>query len=609
MDSAPHKDFAQLRENADITALTTFGIPVKAKWYGEYSSEKELLKLSRNKTVLNNEVLHLGGGSNLLFLGDYDGVVLRSCIKGRMRYDKDSDTVYAIAGAGENWSEFVDWCVAEGLGGLENMAGIPGTVGAAPVQNVGAYGREAKDVVHAVECFDMKNRTVRRFTAEECRFGYRDSFFKHEGRSRYVVLRVSFRLMPDTGARCLDYGPLKKLASELGRTPTIAEVAEEVKRIRASKLPDPKNLGSVGSFFKNPVVHNGIIKEIETLTGEHLESHPVSEHHSKLSAAWLIDKAGLKGARVGGAEVYDRQPLVIVNTGGATGEDVAKLAEKVRHAVRRKFMIDLRPEANYIDTKVQVRILGSGTSKGVPEIGCLCPVCTSADPKDSRMRASALVRTMGMTILIDPGPDFRRQALDADLSHIDAVLITHAHYDHVGGLDDLRPFCLDWHLPVFCSESVAKELRKHYDYCFAAKPYPGVPVFDLRVIGNTPFYFNGLKIVPVEVEHGPKPIFGYRIGDFAYITDAKKVQPWEAEKLEGVETMVVNALRYRDHFSHFSVDEALEFIKEVNPRRAYLTHFNHEIGCHKDIKAQLPENVSPAFDGFEFTVPEIKNHT
>lgn len=592
----------ELKENYDIAHLTTMGVPVKARWYGEYTNWKELLKLSRDERIAEGNILHLGGGSNLLFLSDFDGVVLRSRIMGLHRYDKNEETSYVMAGAGENWAEVVDWTIDQELAGLENLAGIPGNVGAAPVQNVGAYGAEAKDVIHTVECFDMQTRTVRLFTAAECRFGYRDSIFKHEGRGRFVVLRVSFKLKRSDLATNLNYTPLRDFARTLGRTPTIRVLASEVKRIRAAKLPDPKEMGSVGSFFKNPVVHNKYIEEVKAMTGYELSGHPAGAHRTKLSAAWLIDHAGMKGASCGGAQVYEKQPLVIVNTGHATGIDVAALAENIRAAVREKFMIDLRPEANYIDTRIQVEILGSGTSKGIPEIGCRCPVCRSTDPKDNRLRASALVRTMGMTLLIDPGPDFRQQALRAGVDHIDAVLVTHVHYDHVGGLDDLRPFCLDYHLPLYCNQETATELHRHYDYCFAKNPYPGVPTFDLKVVGNTSFNINGLKITPVEVLHGTKQILGYRIGKFAYLTDVKSIDENELDKLKDLDLLVLNALRQRPHFAHLTVREALDLISEIHPKRTLLTHFNHEIGFHKEFAATLPPGVEPAYDGQQIII-------
>lgn len=586
-----------IRENVDITGMTTFRIPAKARYFAEYESLKELETISRDPRFINGPVLSMGGGSNLLFVNDFDGLVLHSKIKGIKRYDKDDQTAFVICGAGEKWTDFVDWCIAADLAGVENMAGIPGEVGAAPVQNVGAYGREASDVIHTVECFDTVVRVVKLFSSEECQFGYRDSYFKHEGKGRYIVLRVSFKLRRTDRALHLDYAPLRDFAARLGRKPSIREIAVEVIRIRASKLPDPEMLGSAGSFFKNPVLREGYIKEIEALTGIRLEGHKIDEVHIKLSAASLIDKAGLKGKTLGGAEVYPKQPLVIVNQNNASASDVVELAATVESRVREKFMVSLSPEVNYIDTDIEVTILGSGTSKGVPEVGCNCRVCRSEDPKDKRLRTSALVRTMGQTILIDPSPDFRQQALKEGLHHIDAVLITHSHYDHVGGMDDLRPFCSAVNMPVYGNEQACNNLKKHYDYCFADHPYPGVPKFLLCPKSDIPFFVNGIKITPINVMHGPLPIFGYRIGKFAYITDAKTIEDSELDKLGGIEVLVLNALRQRDHFSHFTLKEAVQFISKVKPKRTYLTHFNHEIGLHEELSAQLPEGVFPAYDG------------
>lgn len=591
-----------IEENKDITGFTTFGIPVKARYFAEYSSEKELLKLSRTEEFIDNEILHIGGGSNLLFCEDFNGLVLHSKIKGITRYDKDNDTVFVIAGAGEKWTDFVAWCLRNGLEGVENLAGIPGEVGASAIQNVGAYGVEAADLIHAVECFDTVNRTTRRFTNADCRFGYRDSIFKHELKGRFIVLRVSYRLKPGTTARHLEYGPLRDLADRLGHAPSTSELAEEVVRIRNSKLPDPENIGSAGSFFKNPVISSGLHREIERMSGETVPCHNVGDNNVKLSAAWLIDHAGMKGHREGGAVVYEKQPLVIANNGNATADDVVRLADAVRKAVRDKFLVTLQPEVNYIDTSITVTVLGSGTSKGVPEVGCHCSVCTSPFEKDKRLRASVMVRTHGLNIMIDVSPDFREQALKHEIEDIDAVLITHEHFDHVGGIDDLRPFCAMRPLPLYVRPDVDSHLRKRLDYCFRDKPYPGVPHFDMKIIGNNPFYIDGLKIVPIEVLHGKLPIFGYRIGSFAYVTDAKTISDVEKEKLENLDVLVINALRDTEHFAHFTINEALTLIKEVKPKRAYLTHFSHEAGRHHDMERRLPENVFPAYDGLSFRI-------
>ncbi len=588
----------EIIENKDITSFTTFGIPVKARYFAEYSSERELLALSRKEEFLNNEVLHIGGGSNLLFLEDFGGLVLHSAIKGIKEYRKDDETVYAIAGAGEKWTDFVDWCLERNLAGVENLAHIPGEVGASAIQNVGAYGVEAKDVIHAVECFDTQTRKTVRFSNEECRFGYRDSMFKKDDvRGRYYVLRVSFRLRPGGIPMSLDYGPLKSLKERLGKYPTIQEVAREVTNIRKSKLPEPSETGSAGSFFKNPVVPVHFYKKIKNGGFGDVPAYPAGEGMVKLSAAWLIDKAGMKGVRFGGAMVYDRQPLVIVNAGGASGRDVKELSDEIIRRVRTKFYITLKPEVNFIDTGIKITVLGTGGSKGTPELGCECHVCTSDDIRDKRLRSSVLVETAGLRLLIDPSPDFRQQALNLRLADIDAVLVTHSHYDHVGGFDDLRPFCGNEDMPIYLRADVNADLHRRLDYCFREHPYPGVPTFKMNIIDNNPFYINGLKIVPVEVMHGKLPIYGYRIGKFAYITDASHISEEEKEKLENLDVLIINSLRDKPHFAHFSFDQAMDMIRDLSPNRAYLTHLCHEAGCHAELESRVPAGVSPAYDG------------
>lgn len=614
-----------IKENFDITGLTTFGLPVKARYFAEYTSVKELIRISRSREYLESEVLHIGGGSNLLFTGDFDGMVLHSAVKGIMRYEKDADHVFVIAGAGEKWTDLVDWCVAEGLAGLENLAGIPGEVGASPVQNVGAYGVEVKDVLHAVECFDTETRETVRFTAEECRFGYRDSRFKHEDKGRYYVLRVSFRLKPSTEASNLEYGPLKDLAARLGHTPTIQDVKREVEQLRARKLPDPKETGSAGSFFKNPVIDRFYFENVVLRESPDCVYYPHGDSEVKLSAAWLIDHAGLKGHRVGGAEVWRSQPLVIANAGGATAKDVCRLASEVQNTVFGRFGVWLHPEVNYIDSTIKVTVLGSGTSKGVPEIGCGCHVCRSDDARDKRFRSSVIVSTRGVNILIDASPDFRMQALANGIREIDAVLVTHSHTDHVGGLDDLRPFCGAGNIPLYLKEDVASDLRRRYDYCFREQLYPGAPKFDIvEIDSHEHFTVDGVKVVPVGVNHGKLPILGFRIGDFAYITDAKTITDSELEKLQGVRVLIINGLRYIDHFAHLTIPEACEVIRRVAPHYAFITHLSHEAGSHEELTIDLedrtvdvrreilpdgsvfmrdfPKAILPAFDGMKIEI-------
>lgn len=597
------------KKDYDITGFTTFGISVKASLYAEYSDWKQLTRIARSEEYRNNLVMHIGGGSNLLFLHDFVGLVIHSGIKGITLYEKhDADnTVFAIAGAGEKWSDFVDYCVDHGVGGLENLAGIPGEVGASPVQNVGAYGVEAGQFIHKVECFDRLYNKVVEIEGKDCGFVYRDSKFKGEWKDRYFVLRVSFRLHKDDVARNYEYGALRGLADHLGHAPTIKEVRDAVLDIRDSKLPNPALIGSAGSFFKNPIVRRGYYNaEVLNMDPEvpcyDAGTNAMGVEMVKIPAGWLIDHAGLKGYRIGGAEVYPENALVIANRGGATAEDVVALAEHIRKTINKKYHVLLHPEVNYIDSEIRVTVLGSGTSKGIPEVGCDCDVCTSDNAKDKRLRCSVLVQTMGLNILIDPSPDFRQQALREGIRDIDAVLITHEHYDHVGGIDDLRPYCSVGPIHLYVREDVEKALRKRLDYCFRDHLYPGVPQLLLTKIDNQPFSVKGVEIQPIEVFHGKMPIYGFRIGRFAYITDAKHIDEWEKEKLEGLEVLIVNALRDRDHFAHFTIEEALALVKEVKPKHAYFTHLCHEAGKHDDLCKRLPDNVRPLYDGQRIVV-------
>ncbi len=585
--------------NKDLTDLTTFKVPAKAAIFAEYEEEKDLLRLSRTPEFTDNEFLHIGSGSNLLFLNTFKGIVLHSRIKGIIQYKKDDDTVFVIAGAGERWTDLVDYCLSNGIAGLENMAGIPGEVGASAVQNVGAYGAEAGDFIHSVECFDTLTRKKVVLKNEDCEFGYRNSVFKNKAKGKLIVMKVSYKLRLGTDARNLEYAPLQKYAQALGRTPSIREVAEEVIRLRDSKLPNPALIGSAGSFFKNPEINSYYFQEEIKPRGMEIPTYPSSEEGKvKLSGAWLIDNAGLKGFKIGGAEVWPKQPLVIANTGGATGKEVAELASHIIDTVKIKYGIELQPEVNYIDTGIKVTILGSGTSKGIPEIGCTCATCRSTDPKDKRLRASVLVETHGMKILIDASPDLRQQALRLGLSRLDAVLLTHQHYDHVGGIDDVRPFCFDQDLPVYTNSQTAKDLRTRVDYCFREHPYPGIPKLDLHEVECHPFLIKGLKIIPIEVMHGKLPIYGYRIGDFAYVTDAKTINDAEKEKLKNLEVLILNCLRVKQpHFAHLILPEALELIEELKPKMCYLTHACHNLGRHAEISALLPPGVEYAYDG------------
>ncbi len=248
--------------------------------------------------------------------------------------------------------------------------------------------------------------------------------------------------------------------------------------------------------------------------------------------------------------------------------------------------------------KIEIEFLGTGTSTGVPFIGCECPVCTSSDVKDKRLRSSVIVRTQGKNLLIDCGPDFRTQMLRASNQDLDALLVTHIHYDHVGGIDDLRPYCYrPEKFPIYARAEVLRNLREKMPYSFSKNPYPGAPVFRTYEVGEQTFLCEGVSVTPLPVWHGKLLMTGYRIGDVAYITDAKVIDKSTMGLLKGVRLLIINGLRYEEHATHFTVQEALEVIKIVQPERAYLTHMCHRIGLHDEAEKMLPEGVKLAYDG------------
>ena len=248
---------------------------------------------------------------------------------------------------------------------------------------------------------------------------------------------------------------------------------------------------------------------------------------------------------------------------------------------------------------MKLTFLGTGTSVGVPTIGCTCRVCSSTDPHDKRLRASVLVESGDTRVLVDCGPDFRQQMLGREFKKIDAVLLTHEHYDHVGGIDDLRPFCTFGEVDVYADGNTVGDLRRRIPYCFGESKYPGVPKINLSVVEpHRPFSIGSIDVLPIQVMHGKLPILGYRFGDLVYIADMKTIRKEEMEYLKGVKILIVNALRFSpEHHSHMTVNEAMEFIRMISPEKTYFTHMGHDIGLHEEVNRQLPDDMDLAYDG------------
>lgn len=334
----------EIRQNESLAPYNTFGIDVKAEYFAEFSSVKELEQLLRKGI---RPVRVIGGGSNLLLTQDLEGLTLRNRIENVFQFPWSMNRVRVHAGAGLEWSWLVDWAVRNNFGGIENLSLIPGSVGGAPIQNIGAYGVELKNVFLSLQAMDIETRKVRTFSRPACRFGYRDSIFKHEAKGRYVILTVALSLfLPRAHRLKLDYGDIRNMLRRDGITePSIADVARTVTKIRMSKLPDPKVLGNSGSFFKNPEIAADVFAALKERYPD-MPRYPVSKEKIKVPAAWLIEQCGWKGKRIGDAGCHEHQALVLVNHGKASGRDILHLAEEIRTSVHARFGIDLEPEVN-----------------------------------------------------------------------------------------------------------------------------------------------------------------------------------------------------------------------------------------------------------------------
>ena len=336
----------QLKENISLKPYNTFGIDSRAKSFLSFSSVDELIKIL-NSSISQHPSLILGGGSNILLTKDFDGVVLKNEIKGIEIINEDADHVYIKVGAGENWHSFVMICVNKHYAGIENLSLIPGNVGASPMQNIGAYGVEIKDVFHELEAVHVKDKTTKKFDLQDCEFGYRESVFKRKYRNQFAITSVTYRLNKKPVYNT-SYGAINQELEKMGvKELSIQAISQAVINIRSSKLPDPKEIGNAGSFFKNPQIPKQQFQDLKDQFAE-MPSFPVDDQYIKVPAGWLIEQCGWKGYRNGDAGCYSKQALVLVNYGNAKGEEILELSEKIIESVRKKFGVELEREVNII---------------------------------------------------------------------------------------------------------------------------------------------------------------------------------------------------------------------------------------------------------------------
>jgi UDP-N-acetylmuramate dehydrogenase len=337
----------QIRSDVSLRALNTFGIEARARHFATVTSTTDLQALQAESLYRQLPRFVLGGGSNVLFTRDVDRLVIHNAVAGIEVVRQDSMHAWVRVGAGEIWHDFVCWSVDRGWGGIENLALIPGRVGAAPMQNIGAYGVEMESSCESVEAVDLESGASRTFTHRDCEFGYRDSVFKHAARDCFCIVAVTFRLQKKPQL-VTHYGDVRATLEAAGvQTPTVRDVAAAVERIRRAKLPDPERIGNAGSFFKNPVV---TASELQALLAIHpdMPHWPQPGGGTKVPAAWLIERCGWKGRRSGHAGVHDRQALVLVNHGGAQGHEILALSVAIQASVRARFGIDLVREVNVL---------------------------------------------------------------------------------------------------------------------------------------------------------------------------------------------------------------------------------------------------------------------
>ena len=336
----------KIEENYSLEGHNTFHLPVKTRWFMEYASEEELSRILHDEYFQECRSLHIGEGSNLLFINDFNGIILHSQIKGISVEEETEHFVLLRVGAGENWDDVVAYAVEHGWGGIENLSLIPGEAGAAAIQNIGAYGVEIKDVIETVEAYNQLSFGKRIFSNQECEYGYRRSYFKNEKNDPYIVTYITIRLNKQPQFS-VQYGNLE---DELSKYPeiTLQAVRDAVIAIRRRKLPDPAELGNAGSFFMNPVIP---VAQFEKLKVQYpdIPSYPAGDGKIKVPAGWMIEQCGFKGKSHGAVGVYEKQALVLVNLGDARGYEIALVAESIRTAVQDKFGIEIMPEVKYVE--------------------------------------------------------------------------------------------------------------------------------------------------------------------------------------------------------------------------------------------------------------------
>lgn len=336
-----------IQQNVNLKAYNTFGIDVSCRYFSEVKNIGEIREILSNIDYATTNKMILGGGSNVLFTKDYDGLIIKNSIPGISVVTEDKEHIFVKAAAGEVWHQFVLWCIERNYAGIENLSLIPGQVGAAPMQNIGAYGVEIKDVFYELEALHMPTQELHRFTLNDCEFGYRESVFKNKYRNQYIILSVTFKLNK-TPRFNIQYGDIQKTLEEMRvQELSIKAVSDAVIKIRSSKLPNPSELGNAGSFFKNPVVAKSLVEAL-LLKYPLMPNYPQADGSVKVPAGWLIEQCGWKGKVVGHTGSHKSQALVLVNYGGATGNEIYQLAMDIKQSVKDKFGIDIEPEVNLI---------------------------------------------------------------------------------------------------------------------------------------------------------------------------------------------------------------------------------------------------------------------